>query len=354
MAQEESTSVWNGPPLLLGIVDSYQPTISLETLMQGKLIRFHRDLITSSDEGAFSIPILIAGPMLILRYKHEEEVESGGAEKSFLNELERPAKLKPAGQMSIGRIYDQLSGAASLENFWNVLGQLPTRVVFEFLVNVIQRLKPKVKMDVRTAMNMSTIDLASPGFLNPGAAKSIRIRTDFLKAMKLETATENQFKMRLCNAISYMWAKDLTRNNVPENQMLIFRFIMVNFIHIIRTFFKAEAKNTAIANDRFLIINFNSIHNARTNPLIQVMGVKLGRFLINIPEDVFQLCYKDEPASVYYRTALPVFTFSNLLLMNTPETFYPSPKREEFIHHDKTGCNFDNPQCVCQSINQLT
>ncbi|KAM3179156.1 hypothetical protein ACTXT7_001107 [Hymenolepis weldensis] len=342
--QQQTPLVWRGPSPYLSI--KIRPSIPTDAFWNLPVVYARRDLSEEvEDDGVYEIPLLLAAPMYVLLKKHEADLAKDGTDGSFINEIEFPTRMKPSRTRNLDYIYNRLKDAPTLKACEAILHPLPTRLVFEVLVLIVQQMRLNFKMSPALTEFMIKVDFSTPYLWNSAAGTE----NGFKKYAEDRNLSEDDLIIRLSNKVADIWAVELENTVEKPTEKLMVRFIMANLTRIVGSYFRAL--NNQFPNDRHLSIKVNKDPNSGTNSRMQVLGLKFGRFLVTLDEGCLKNKFSESESFYHYQHTLPANVIKNLLLLNTSEMFKPSPKTAEYIFHDKEGCNFENPECVCQHKN---
>lgn len=339
-----------GPSLMPCLMELIQTPIPDYAFLEGAKMLFKYDLITPCNDGPYCIPLAIAAPMRMLHEKHEKELACG-CKESFLRKLDYPMVLRSSAPPNLGKLTQILLEAACYDQCKCVLQNLSAGIIFQIVVDLIQRIqKLRLPIALETALSMRDVDFTLYGFgSSPLFPCENEAENEYLGRMAQEMATDDSYKQRLPNIIHYLWFRDL---NAADNQQmaLVFRYIILNLMHLLRQYCKTAALTSEVEEGRFLLIDYSQMNGKSMEPILRVLGNKLGEFLIQEPENFFSQCYKPEALCDTSPTRVMGTFLLDLLLMNTPEAWYPDADVECFIIHDCPDCNFQNDQCVCQAF----
>ncbi|VDM31875.1 unnamed protein product [Hydatigera taeniaeformis] len=331
-----------GPSLMPCLMSLIQTPIPEYAFFEGAKMRFMCDLITPCDDGPYCIPLSIAASMQILHEKHEKELACGRG-KSFLRKLDYPGMSQSTPPENLDKLTQILLEAGCYDQCKCVLQNFSAYMVFKIVVDLIQRVQNlRLPISLDTALAMRDVDFTQYGFGSaPLCVAEKDTESEHLSRMAQEMATDDSYKQRLPNIIHYLWFKDL---NAADNQQtaLLFRYIVLNLIHLLRQYIKTAARTSEVEDSRYLFIDYSQMNAKSVLPILRVLGNNFGEFLIREPPNFYSQCYRPEMVCNLSHTDIMGTFFLDLLLMNTPEAWYPNASVECFIIHDCPDCNFQN------------
>ncbi|KAL5106648.1 hypothetical protein TcWFU_002515 [Taenia crassiceps] len=346
-----SPPAWDGPAPVLNLLDVTRPTIPVARLFQVAQVPFTVDLLNHNDDGAYCIPLPIAAPMLILREKLAQELQLD-YRRSFLHRLEFPTILRTDAPEIVDDLLGFLFNATSLEQCQNHFAAVSTRVVFETVVELIQRVQfLSLPISYETARIMLDVDFIRhkygppDEFIQPSgheAAYVIQVIQDIIAAEAL--------KRRISNILHYLWFRDLQNFN-NEQVKLVFQFLVINFMHMLRMYCIAGGATTAgMEEGPFMVIDYVQMHAQSMEESLRVLGNKLGKCLILPPPAFLHEAGREVGLGSFSKVITSGKFFLNLLLLNQPGVWSPLAELRSFINHDQPDCNFQDENCICATL----
>lgn len=348
-----SPPLWDGPPPIFNLHDAIRPTISVGRFFAGIGQRFEANLLTPNDIGDFCIPLSIAAPMLVLRGKLTAELQHDYT-SSFLHRLQFPTVPRTNPPEIVADLLELLLQAETMEECQQHLANTSTRVVFEVVVELIQRVQSLcLPISYLTARAMNNVNLIGQEYGSWGELfQQPPPEATVVNAVTHDIIHLDAFKRRIPNILHYLWFQDLQAFN-DERVKLVFQFILVNFMHLLKMYCHAGSATTdGVEDGPFMVIDYAQMNaEAMTDPL-RVLGLKLGKYLIRAPRafyaEVNQIMNLSDASEAVTSGKFLV----NLLILNQEPVWLPMVRWESFINHDQPNCNFQAEQCICASFRE--
>ncbi|MTV28205.1 hypothetical protein FTX61_22850, partial [Nitriliruptoraceae bacterium ZYF776] len=215
---------------------------------------FDRTLLFPKDDGDYAIPAAIATPMILLHIKHQEELALG-REASFINKLDHPLIPNPLPGEAMEEAIQYLSQAPPINECMQRFMSLPTRTVFEVLVNVIQRAEDlRVHPTCQTTITNTIADFLRPDTWSPHPPpQSSQTMEEYMDQVEGNMAEETWVRHHVTNRLHYGLFEDLKR---PENQQshLVFRFMVINLMRLLRDFCLASPLPDGLVEGKSLLL----------------------------------------------------------------------------------------------------
>ncbi|KAL5971553.1 hypothetical protein TSMEX_000724 [Taenia solium] len=351
MLGEHSPPVWNGPPPVFNLMDVTHVSIPIDVLLQQAGLRFGADLLTQNDDGDYCIPLPIAAPMLILREKAEEELHHGHR-WSFLHRLAFPIIPRTNPPEILEELLGFLFQANSLEACRHQFATASTRILFELLVDLIQRVKfLSLPISYQTARAMYGVDLFKHKYgMRDDVLQQPISEAAYVNLVTQDIIANDAFKRRIPNILHYLWFQDL-QNFYNLQVKFVIQFIVINLMHILRKYCIAgSATIDGLEEGPFMVMDYAQMRVDAMEEALRVLGTKLGKYLICIPHNFHREVEQEMGINAFPDTVLSGRFFVNLLLLNQPEVWSPMTELQSFINHDQPNCNFQAENCICESF----
>ncbi|EUB57526.1 hypothetical protein EGR_07617 [Echinococcus granulosus] len=355
MEGRQSPPPWIGDPPTFWLMHFITTPIPNSMLFGGSKIFFDRSLSVPGNEGDYAIPLAIAVPMIFLHQKHREELLHGRS-ASFINTLDHPIPPGALPWQVMKELVQLLFQASSLDECVQRFSSLTARMIFEVLVNVIQRAENlRVHVTYKTSSSMAIADFLRPGsWSQHPPPQPTQTMEEYMEQVKSAMIEEAHMKLYFYNILLYELYEDL---KLPENQHchLILRYILVNLTRLLRDFCMASALPDGLRDDRSLLFAYAGMRVESMSTILRVLGLKFGRYLIQAPPTSLQRKGPNqaEGAGDGQPPILAERILTNAILMNTPEAWYCGATVPEFLLHSVPDCNLQNPQCLCWSFLQI-
>ncbi|KAL5971552.1 hypothetical protein TSMEX_000723 [Taenia solium] len=346
---QRSPPPWFGEPPIFNLMRFYRAPILNHQLFQGPTLSFDHTLLLPKADGDYAIPMAIAAPMGLLHMKHLQEL-AFGRETSFLRKLDHPFIHNASLGETMESMIKFLLVAPPFDECVNRFISLPSRIVFELLVNVIQRAEDlRVHLTCQTTATNTVAEFLRPESWSPHPpSQPTQTMEEYMEQVEGNMAEETWMRHQVTNSLQYGLYEDLKR---PENQQshLVFRFMIINLMRLLRDFCLASPLPDGVVEGRSLLLDYARTHVESMSTILRVLDLKFGRYLIK-PASLSN--HREGGDNYMGQSVLAGRILTNTILLHTPEAWHCGATVSDFLLHSVPDCNLQNPQCLCWSFQQ--
>ncbi|VDD77927.1 unnamed protein product [Mesocestoides corti] len=375
MESGRSSPTWEGPPPVLNF-PAIIP-ISEQDLANLPKVTFDQSLLRVAENG-IEIPLCLAGPMLVLQAKHNEQVSSTPM-RSFLEEIAGVETSSPglAGRGSAIRKMSTwlLYQCETLDQCKNALKPTPPLVLFEIIVEIIRRLEPvPFYVTLRTCRVMEKVNFLNPNdpfdptdaelcqetpamFWSDVEGNANPTQIEYKKLC--ETQVQNTFitstRLGVLNIVNCLFFKDLylTRSYLMRN---IVRFLIINLIALVRKYCFYLCSEFPLLMTPLYIIHeaqlkpfqirsvLNNVAKA-FGPLIFRLDVRWRNHIIRTHDLMDSDNLEREVAAM--ARILTESIMRNILCTNSDYAWMPGRPMSAIIYHTSSNCP---DECICRFL----